>query len=150
MASELKSRLQTDMKSALKAAEKSRLGTIRMALAEIQRRELDTRSELDDGEVLVVLDKMVKQRRDSQAQFEAAERVDLAHIEAAEIEVLSLYLPQPLEESELQQIVHAAIAAEGAESIRDMGKVMGSVRPQVLGRADMAVVSTLVKQLLGS
>ena len=150
MASELKSRLQMDMKSALKAAEKSRLGTIRMALAEIQRRELDTRSELDDGEVLVVLDKMVKQRRDSQAQFEAAERVDLAHIEAAEIEVLSLYLPQPLEESELQQIVHAAIAAEGAESMRDMGKVMGSVRPQVLGRADMAVVSKLVKRLLGN
>ncbi len=148
MASELKSRLQTDMTAAMKAADKQRLGTIRMALSEIKQREIDQRTDLDDDQVIVVLDKMVKQRRDSQAQFEAAGRSDLAATEAAEIEVLQEYLPQALEADELEQLVRATIDAVGGESMRDMGKVMAALRPQVQGRADMGRVSQLVKTRL--
>ncbi len=137
------------MKAALKAGDKPRLGTIRMALAEIKQREIDERTELDDAQVIVALDKMVKQRRDSETQYRAAGREDLAATEAGEIEVLSEYLPRPLSADELDAIIGAAIEAAGAESMRDMGKVMASLRPQVQGRADMGQVSQLVKARLG-
>jgi len=125
MSSELKSRLQADMKSAMKAGDKGRLSTIRMAIAAVKQREIDDRVELDDAAVLAVVDKMVKQRRDSLTQFEQAGREDLAAIERAEIEVLQDYLPQALDASEIEALVDAAIAETGAESMKDMGRVMG-------------------------
>ncbi|MDJ0657471.1 MAG: GatB/YqeY domain-containing protein [Xanthomonadales bacterium] len=147
--SELKSRLQADMKSALKAGDKPRLGTIRLALAAIKQREVDDRVELDDTQVLGVLDKMVKQRRDSHAQYTDAGREDLAAQEAYEIEVLTEYLPAQLDAGEVEAMVDAVIAETGAESMKDMGRVMGALNPKLKGRADMKQVSGLVRARLG-
>ena len=148
MPSELKARLQADMKTAMKAREKERLGTIRLALAALKQREVDDRIELDDSMVLSIIDKMVKQRRDSLAQFEAADREDLAAQERLEIDILLGYLPRQLSESEVEALVEAAVANTGAASMKEMGAVMGVLRPQVQGRADMQMVSAKVKTRL--
>jgi uncharacterized protein len=145
----VKSRLKEDMKQAMRSGDKARLGTIRMALAAIQQREVDERIELDDAQALGVLDKMIKQRRESVEQYRAGAREDLAAKEAAEIEVLGAYLPEPLGEQELAAMIDAAIAETGAASMKDMGRVMAVLRPQAQGRADMAAVSTMVKARLG-
>ena len=133
----------------MKGGDKPRLGVIRLILAAIKQREVDERIELDDAQVLAVLDKMVKQRRDSIKQYEDAGRDELAAAEAAEIGVIQAFLPAELSEAEIDEIISAAIAETGAESMRDMGKVMGIVKPKVQGRADVGRVSGLVKQKLG-
>lgn len=143
-----KSRLQEDMKQAMRSGDKARLGVIRMALAAIQQREVDERIELDDAAVLGVIEKMIKQRRESVEQFRAGAREDLAAKEAAEIELLSTYLPEPLGEDELAALIDDAIAATGAASMKDMGRVIAQLRAQAQGRADMAVVSARVKARL--
>jgi uncharacterized protein YqeY len=145
----LKAQIASDTKDAMKAGEKDRLKVLRLAHAEIQRVEIDKRTELDDAGVLGVLDKMVKQRRDSIDQFREGGRQDLADIELAEITVLKAYLPEQLSESELDEIIEQAIADSGAESMKDMGKVMGQVKSKAAGRADMGAVSARVKARLG-
>ena len=145
----LKAQIIDDMKTAMKGGEKARLGVIRLITAAIKQREVDERIELDDEQVLVVLDKMVKQRRDSIKQYTDAGREDLAAIEEAEVEIIQTYLPAALSEDEIAVIVEAAIAQTGASSMADMGKVMGIVKPQVQGRGDMGAVSGIVKQKLG-
>lgn len=144
----VKTRLQDDMKQAMRSGDKARLGTIRMALAAIQQREVDERVELDDAAVLGVIEKMIKQRRESVEQYRAGKRDDLADKEVAEIEVLAAYLPEPLGEAELAAMIDAAIAATGAASMKDMGRVMAALRAQAQGRADMAVLSATVKAKL--
>lgn len=144
----LKQRIQDDMKVAMKAADKRRLGTVRLILAAIKQREVDERMELDDTQILAVLDKMVKQRRDSIEQYTKADREDLAEQERYEVGVCQQYLPEALAEDELIALVNAAIATTGAASMRDMGKVMGEIKPKAQGRADMGAVSKLVKQRL--
>ena len=144
----LKARIQEDMKAAMKGGDKSRLAVIRLIMAAIKQREVDERIELNDEQVLAVLDKMVKQRRDSIRQYSDAGRDDLAGAEQAEIEVIQEYLPEALSDEEIAAIVEQAIADTGAASMKDMGKVMGKVKPQVQGRADMGAVSALVKQKL--
>jgi uncharacterized protein len=148
--SDLKSRLQSDMKVAMKAGAKDRLGVIRLIMAAIKQREVDERIELGDEEVIAVLDRMVKQRRESISQFEAAQRTDLADIEKAEIQVIQDYLPQPLTEAEIDQLIQAAITETGAAGLSGMGKVMAVIKPPMQGRADMTKVSSRVKQLLGN
>ncbi len=133
----------------MKGGKKARLGVIRLILAAVKQREVDERIELDDSQVLAVLDKMVKQRRDSIQQYSEAGRDDLVAQEAAEIEVIQEFLPAALSEPEIVAIIDAAIAETAAESMRDMGKVMGVVKPKVQGRADVGMVSGLVKQKLG-
>lgn len=145
----LKSRLQDDMKTAMKAGDKPRLGVIRLMLAAIKQREVDERIELDDAQTLAVLDKMVKQRRDSISQYEGAGREDLAEVERFEVGIIQDYLPAALSETEIAALVEEAVAASGAAAMSDMGKVMNVLRPQIQGRADMGAVSTLVKQRLG-
>ena len=132
----------------MKGGEKARLGVIRLITAAIKQREVDERIELDDEQVLIVLDKMVKQRRDSIKQYTDAGREDLAAIEEAEVEIIQAYLPAALSEDEIAAIVEAAIAQTGATSMADIGKVMGIVKPQVQGRGDMGAVSGIVKQKL--
>lgn len=144
----LKAQIIDDMKAAMKGGEKARLGVIRLITAAIKQREVDERIELDDEQVLVVLDKMVKQRRDSIKQYTDAGREDLATIEEAEVEIIQTYLPAALSEDEIAAIVEAAIAQTGASSMADMGKVMGIVKPQVQGRGDMGAVSGIVKHKL--
>lgn len=146
----LKAQIQSDMKTAMKAGDKTRLGVIRLILAAIKQREVDERIELDDSQVLAVLDKMVKQRRDSIEQYSAASRQDLADAERFEVEVIQGYLPAALSESEIASLVEAAVAQSGAAAMSDMGKVMALLRPQVQGRADMGAVSALVKRRLGA
>jgi hypothetical protein len=145
----LKQQITEAMKAAMKSGDKARLGVIRLMLAAIKQREVDERIELDDSQVLAVLDKMVKQRRDSIQQYGDAGRDDLVAQEAAEIEVIQEFLPAGLSEAEIIGIIEAAIAETGAESMRDMGKVMGIVKPKVQGRADVGQVSGLVRQKLG-
>lgn len=144
----LKDQVTADMKSAMKAGDKARLGVIRMLLAAIKQREVDERQALSDAEVLAVIEKMVKQRRESVSQFTAGGRQDLASKEAAEIEVLSTYLPEPLSAEALSSLIETAIAETGASSVRDMGKVMSRIREDALGRADMGAVSAQVKARL--
>ena len=144
----LKNQITEDMKSAMKAGEKDRLKVVRLIMAAIKQVEVDKRVELDDAGVLAVLDKMVKQRRDSVEQFEKGGREDLVAIERAEIEVLVNYLPEQLSGAELTALVDEVIAATGAESMRDMGKVMGQIKVKAAGRADMGAVSTAVKERL--
>ena len=144
----LKAQIIDDMKAAMKGGEKARLGVIRLITAAIKQREVDERIELDDEQVLIVLDKMVKQRRDSIKQYTDAGREDLAAIEEAEVEIIQAYLPAALSEDEIVAIVEAAIAQTGASSMADMGKVMGIVKPQVQGRGGMGAVSGIVKQKL--
>jgi len=144
----LKSRLRDDMKAALRARDKDRLAVIRMALAAIQQREVDERIELDEPQTLAVLEKMIKQRRDSVSQFRAGGREDLATREEAEIGVLGDYLPEALTEEALDALIDATIAKTGAASMKDMGRVMGEIKAQASGRADMAAVSARVKARL--
>ena len=146
----LKQRIQDDMKSAMKGGDKRKLGVIRLIMAAIKQREVDERIELDEDQVLAVLDKMVKQRRDSIEQYEKAGRDELAEQEKFEIEVLQEYLPEALSEEEITDLIKQAMAETGAESMRDMGKVMGILKPKLQGRADMGAVSAKIKQLLGS
>jgi uncharacterized protein YqeY len=145
----LKGQITDDMKSAMKAGEKDRLKVVRLILAAIKQVEVDKRIELDDAAVLSVMDKMVKQRRDSVEQFQKGNRNDLADIELAEIAVLENYLPEQLSDAELDAMIDAAIASTGAESIRDMGKVMGQIKAQAAGAADMGAVGAKVKARLG-
>jgi uncharacterized protein len=145
----LKERITEDMKSAMRAGEKERLATVRLALAAIQQREVDERISLDDTQVLAVLDKMIKQRREAIVQFEAGKRADLVARESAEIAVLQGYLPERLSDAELEALIGEAITATGAASIKDMGKVMAAVKGKVQGRADMGAVSARIKQRLG-
>jgi len=146
----LKNRILEDVKVALRARDKPRLGTLRLIAAAIKQREVDERITLDDEQVLSVLEKMVKQRRESIVQFERAERDDLVALESAELEVIRTYLPQPLDRESLVQLVDAALEKSGAESMRDMGRVMSALKPRIQGRADMGEVSALVKARLGS
>lgn len=145
----LKSRLQDDMKQAMRSGDKARLGVIRMALAAIQQREVDERTTLDDVALLGVIEKMIKQRRESVEQYRAGGREDLAGKEAAEIEVLGNYLPEPLGEAEIAALIDAAIAESGAKKMQDMGRVMALLRTRAQGRADMGVLSARVKAKLG-
>ncbi len=138
------------MKSAMKAGEKDRLKVVRLAIAAVKQVEVDTRKELDDSAVLGVIEKMVKQRRDSIEQFEKGGREDLAAIERAEIAVLDAYLPEQLSDEELAALVDEVISATGAESIRDMGKVMGVIKAKAAGRAVMGAVGARVKERLGA
>jgi uncharacterized protein YqeY len=147
----LKEQLQQDMKTALKAGEKDRLGVVRMALAAVKQVEIDTRQPLDDGGVLAALQKMVKQRRDSLSQFRAAGRDDLADKEQAEIDFLTGYLPSQLDETALDNLIDQIIADVGASSPADMGKVMGALKAKAAGQVDMGAASARVKaRLLGS
>jgi len=147
--SALKAQITAAMKDAMRAKDKERLGTIRMILAEFQRVEVDERIELDNTRTLAILDKMAKQRRDAAQQFRDAGRDDLADQEEREIAVIQEFLPQPLTEAEINQLIEAAMADTGASSMQDMGKVMGVLKPQVQGRADMGAVSKLIKARLG-
>ncbi len=144
----LKARITEDMKAAMKAKETARLSAIRLLLAAIKQREVDERKEMADADVLAVIEKMLKQRRDSIAQYEAAARQDLADTEKFEVGVLSAYMPQQLNDEEIAAEVRAVIAAVGASGPADMGKVMGPVKTRLAGRADMAKVSAQVKALL--
>ncbi len=146
----LKAQISEDMKTAMKAGDKERLKVVRLILAAVKQIEIDQRIDLDDAGVLSVLDKMVKQRRDSVSQFRDGGRQDLVDIELAEIVVLETYLPEQLAESELDEIIEQAITDSGAESIRDMGKVMGQVKAKAAGRADMGAVGAKVKERLGA
>lgn len=146
--SELKTTINNAMKDAMRAKDKARLTTIRLALSAIKQVEVDTRTELDDATILAILDKMVKQRRESIKMYEEAGRQELADVEHAEIEVLQEFLPQALSEEEINQLIEQAISQSGAESMRDMGKVMGILKPQLQGRADMGKVSGLIKNRL--
>jgi len=144
----LKERVQEDMKSAMRSADRERLGTVRLILAAIKQREVDERIVLEDVQVLAVLEKMVKQRRESIAQFEAGGRSDLVAKERAELDVISAYLPAQLGEAELDAMIQAAIAETGASSLKDMGKVMGVIKSKAQGRADMAQVGARIKARL--
>lgn len=145
----LKEQIGEDMKSAMRARERERLSVVRMLLAAIKQKEIDERVSLDDAGVLAVVEKMVKQRRDAESQYRDAGRAELAAAEAAEIAVLGAYLPEPLDDVALQGLIEDAITATGATTMRDMGQVMGVLKPQVQGRADMAAVSGAVKKRLG-
>ena len=148
--SDLSLRIREDMKLAMKAKEKKRLGVIRLVLAAIKQREVDERITLDNEQVLLLLDKMVKQRRDSISQFDAAGRGELSTIERDEIVIIQEYLPKQLEEAEIAELVAKAIEQSSAQSMKEMGKVMGILRPQLQGRADMGVVSQKIKAQLTS
>ena len=144
----LKQQLVEDMKTAMRAGDKPRLGVIRLMLAAIKQHEVDERTEQTDTMVLATLEKMLKQRRDSIQQYSAAGREDLADVERAEMRVIEGYLPPKLDDAEIDALITAAIAATGASSPRDMGKVVGAVKTQAAGRADMAVVSARIKARL--
>ncbi len=144
----LMDRITEDMKAALRAGEKERLGTIRLALAAIKQREVDERITLDDTQVLAVLDKMIKQRREAITQFQTGGRADLVAKETAEIAVLQGYLPAQMSDAEIDELIAQSIAASGATSIKDMGKVMALVKPKAQGRADLGAVSARIKQKL--
>lgn len=146
----LKERISDDMKAAMRAKDSERLGTIRMLQAAIKQREVDERIALDDGQVMSVLEKMIKTRKESLEQFRSAARDDLAEKEASEIKQLQAYLPEQLSTAELESIVAAAIVSTGASSIKDMGKVVATVKQQAAGRADMGTVSALIKAKLGA
>lgn len=148
MAQTLKKEISEAMKSAMRAKEKSRLAAIRLILSEIKRIEVDERIDVDDERVLAVLDKMCKQRRDSISQYEGANRQDLADQERFEMEVIQTFMPAPLSEAELTALIDNAISDSGADSMKAMGQVMGLLKPQLQGRADMAEVSKLIKARL--
>ncbi|TAM23777.1 MAG: GatB/YqeY domain-containing protein [Rhodanobacter sp.] len=144
----LKQQLTDDMKTAMRSGDKHKLGVVRLMLAAIKQREVDERIELDDAQVLAVLEKMLKQRKDSITQYDAANRKDLADVERAEMTVIEVYLPAKLDEAELDALIAAAIADTGASSPRDMGKVVAAVKEKAAGRADMGVVSGKIKARL--
>jgi uncharacterized protein YqeY len=145
----LKARITEDMKTAMRSGEKDRLSCIRMLQAGIQQREVDERITLDDAQVLAVIDKMIKQRRESVVQFEAGKRADLVARESAEIAWLTQYLPAQLGDAELEVLIREAIAATGAASMKEMGKVMGVLKPKVQGRTDIGALSARIKSALG-
>jgi uncharacterized protein YqeY len=144
----LKERITEDMKASMRSGDKERLGGIRLILSAIKQREVDERIQLDDPQILAVLDKMIKQRRESITQFEAGGRADLVAKESAELAVLQAYLPAQLADAEVESLIRAAIASTGATTMKDMGKVMAAVKPQVQGRTDMGALSTRIKGLL--
>lgn len=144
----LKEKITDDMKAAMRAKESARLGTIRLLTSAIKQKEVDERIELTDEQILVVIEKMIKQRKDSITQFEAGGRQDLADIEKSELVILSAYMPAALSDAEVQAEVSAAVAAVGAAGPQDMGKVMGVLKPKLAGRADMTAVSAMVKAAL--
>ncbi len=144
----LKERITEDMKTSMRSGDKERLGGIRLILAAIKQREVDERIQLDDTQILAVLEKMIKQRRESIAQFEAGARADLVAKESAELAVLLAYLPAQLGDAEVEVLIRAAMASTGATSMKDMGKVMAAVKPQVQGRTDMGALSARIKSLL--
>lgn len=144
----LKERISEDMKAAMRAKDSARLGAIRLLLAAIKQREVDERITLDDAATVAIVEKLLKQRRDSISQYDAAGRTDLADAERAEVTVLSAYMPAGLSEAEIDAAIAAAVAQSGASSPADMGKVMGIVKPQLAGRADMAQVSAKIKAAL--
>ncbi|GBE10329.1 Yqey-like protein [bacterium BMS3Bbin12] len=146
----LRQRVEQDMKDALRARDRRRLGTIRLVLAALKQREIDERIQLDDAQVIAVLDRMIKQRRDSVVQYEAAGRQDLADQESYEIGVIREYLPPALGEAEIDSLIEEAIAATGAAGPREMGKVMGYLKPRMQGRADLGAVSARVKVRLAA
>ena len=146
----LKERITEDMKASMRSGDKERLAGIRLVLAAIKQREVDERIQLDDTQVLAVLDKMIKQRRESITQFEAGARADLVAKESAELAVLQSYLPAQLSDTEIETLIRAAIASTGAASMKDMGKVMAVVKPQVQGRADLSALSARIKGLLSA
>lgn len=150
MADSLKEQITADMKEAMRAKDKDTLGTIRLIQAAIKQREVDERIELDDSQVLAVLDKMVKQRRDSINQYRDAGREELAAKEEAEISVIQKYLPAALSEAEIDALIEEAISNSGAQSMQDMGKVMGQLKPKLQGRADMGAVSARIKARLSA
>ena len=150
MSSALKTELQDAMKAAMKGGDKERLAVIRLMLAALKQIEVDERIELDDTRVIAILDKMVKQRRESISMFDKAGRDDLTKIEQTEIEVIQTFLPQALTEDEIETIINDAVSKTGAESIKDMGKVMGIVRPQIVGRGDMGAISGKIKAMLSA
>ncbi|MDD5328793.1 MAG: GatB/YqeY domain-containing protein [Sulfuricella sp.] len=145
----LRLQIAEDMKSAMRAKDAPRLAAIRLLLAAMKQREVDERIELADDQVVAVIEKMLKQRRDSISQYEAAGRQDLADVEKFEVSVLQGYMPQALSESEIEALIAAAVASSGAAGVKDMGKVMAIVKPQMAGRADMGKVSALIKARLG-
>lgn len=149
-ASSLKQRIQDEMKAAMKGGNKSRLATVRLILSAMKQVEVDERIELDDARILGILDKMVKQRRESATQYEAAQRKDLLDQELYEISVLQEFLPAALSDAELEQLISEAIAQSGASSIKDMAKVMALIKPRVQGRADMGAVSNKIKARLAA
>jgi uncharacterized protein YqeY len=144
----LKEQIQQDMKDAMRARDQRRLGTIRLLLAAIKQREIDERIMLDDHQVIVVIEKMLKQRRDSISHFASAGRQDLVDQETFEMEVLQGYLPAQLSEDEINVLIHEAITSSGATSIKDMGKIMGILKPKIQGRADVSEISQKIKALL--
>jgi uncharacterized protein len=144
----LKDRINDDMKAAMRARETARLGTIRLLLAAIKQREVDERIVLDDAAITAVIDKMIKQRKDSISQFDAAGRTDLVDKESAELTILAAYMPEQLSDAEIAAEVQAAVTQTGAAGPQDMGKVMGILKPKLAGRADMTAVSGLVKAAL--
>jgi uncharacterized protein YqeY len=144
----LKNQIQDAMKTAMKGGDKERLAVIRLIMAAMKQVEVDERIELDDNRVLGILDKMVKQRRESISQFKSGGRDDLAEKEQAEIDIISAFLPQALSEAEIETIINKAISETGAASMKDMGKVMGIVKPRITGRADVGAVSGKIKSLL--
>jgi hypothetical protein len=146
----LKSRITEDMKAAMRAKAAQRLGAIRLLLAAMKQREVDERIELNDADIVAIIDKMLKQRKDSISQFEAGGRPDLAANERFEMEVLQAYMPQPLTAAEIEQLVNDAIASTGAQGASGIGKVMAAIRPKLAGRADMAQVSALIKSRLNT
>jgi uncharacterized protein YqeY len=147
-ASPLKRRLQEDVKAAMRAKDKARLGVLRMVMATLKQVEVDTRESLDDAQIIVLLDKMLKQRRESWGQYKAAGREDLAEKERFEQEVIQNYMPTLLSENEIEQLIDQTISQFHAVSVRDMGKVMNALKPRIQGRADMAAVSAQVKSRL--
>jgi uncharacterized protein YqeY len=150
MSSTLKPKLTTEMKSSMKSGDKKRLGVIRLMLAAIKQIEVDERIELDDTRILAVLDKMAKQRRESISHYSDAGRDDLVAVEQAEIDIIQEYLPEALSEAEINDLVEQSIASTGAATIKDMGKLMGVLKPQLQGRADMSKVSQLIKSRLSA
>lgn len=148
MSASLKDRLTEDMKSAMRAKDKGRLQTVRLMLSAVKQQEVDTRLELDDAAILAILDKLVKQRRDSIQQFEAAERHDLADQEKSEMLIIQEYLPEQLSNDEIDALISEALEATGASAMSDMGKVMGMIKPKAQGRADMGKISGMIKSRL--
>ena len=148
--SAIKERIQEDMKTAMRSQDKERLATIRLILAALKQREVDERIVLTDEHVLAILDKMLKQRRESITQYEAAKRQDLVEKEAEEVTIIQQYLPSQLSAAEIQSLIEAAIQETGAASVRDMGKVMGVIKPKIQGRADIGTVSNQVKDRLSA
>ena len=145
----LKEQITSDMKESMKSGQKDRLAVIRLILAALKQKEVDERITLDDAQVLAILEKMLKQRRESVTQFTQGNRPDLVAKEEAEIKIIQAYLPAQLSEAELDQMVAAAVAESGAASVKDMGKVMGILKPKVAGKADMSAVSAKIKAKLG-